>query len=125
MSNSNSSADRIEGKLIATAITAAAAGAALAYAVIKKSQPSEFDKSRGSFAKSQSFIFDDPSNCKETLPAQGRSDNILFPHNHEEKMKRRIATRVGVEQENNTPRNSVTVKVPATSANMGPGCKCV
>jgi homoserine kinase len=49
--------------------------------------------------------------------------DILFPHNHEEKMRRRIAQRVSVEEENKTPRNSVTVRVPATSANVGPGCK--
>ena len=38
-------------------------------------------------------------------------------------MKRRIAHRFSIEEENITPRESVTVRVPATSANMGPGCK--
>jgi hypothetical protein len=49
--------------------------------------------------------------------------SLLFPHNHEEKMRRRVATRYYIEEENNTPRDSVTVRVPATSANIGPGCK--
>jgi hypothetical protein len=53
------------------------------------------------------------------------SENLLFPHNHEEKMRRRIATRYTIEEENNTPRQSVTVRVPATSANVGPGCKYI
>jgi len=53
----------------------------------------------------------------------GETAGILFPYNHEEKMRRRIAARVAVEEDNMTPRNSVTVRVPATSANVGPGCK--
>lgn len=40
-------------------------------------------------------------------------------------MRRRIAARVSVEEENMTPRQSVTVRVPATSANVGPGYDCV
>lgn len=40
-------------------------------------------------------------------------------------MRRRIATRVSVEEENSTPRTSVTVRVPATSANVGPGYDCI
>ena len=48
--------------------------------------------------------------------------SILFPHNHEEKMRRTIAARALVEEDNFHPRDSVTVRVPATSANMGPGC---
>jgi hypothetical protein len=51
------------------------------------------------------------------------SEAMLFPHNHEEKMRRRIATRYTIEEENNLGRDSVTVRVPATSANVGPGCK--
>ena len=50
--------------------------------------------------------------------------SILFPHNHEEKMRRTIAARALVEEDNFHPRDSVTVRVPATSANMGPGCTC-
>jgi len=40
-------------------------------------------------------------------------------------MRRRIAARVAVEEDNMTPRQSVTVRVPATSANMGPGYDCL
>ncbi len=60
-----------------------------------------------------SYIFND----EQSIPT------ILLPHNHEEKMKMRISQRVAVEQEHSLPRRSVTVKVPATTANMGPGCK--
>ena len=60
------------------------------------------------------LIYDDPTY---------ESGPILYSHNHEEKMKRRIAARVAVEEDNKTPRNSVTVRVPATSANVGPGCE--
>lgn len=51
-----------------------------------------------------------------------RQGSFLFPHDHEERMRRQIAARHSVEEENSVPRNSVTVRVPATSANMGPGC---
>lgn len=64
-------------------------------------------------SKRSSYIFND----EESLPT------ILFPHNHEDKMKMRISQRVAVEQEHSLPRCSVTVKVPATTANMGPGCE--
>jgi hypothetical protein len=64
-------------------------------------------------SKRSSYIFND----EESRPT------ILFPHNHEDKMKMRISQRVAVEQEHSLPRRSVTVKVPATTANMGPGCK--
>ena len=49
---------------------------------------------------------------------------VLMPHQYEEKMRKRIAARVAVENENNLTRDSVTVRVPATSANVGPGCEC-
>lgn len=51
-------------------------------------------------------------------------NSFIFPHNHEERMRRQIAARQVVEEENAVARDSVTVRVPATSANMGPGCKC-
>ena len=50
---------------------------------------------------------------------------FLFPHNHEEKMHRRIATQYQIEDESSFSRESVTVRVPATSANIGPGCTCI
>jgi homoserine kinase len=102
--------------LIATAIAAAAAGAAVAYAAIKATDKKKSDAAyMPKVSRPGSMIFDqsDPR-------MQG---DIIFPHNHEEKMRRRIAQRVSVEEENRTPRKSVTVRVPATSANVGPGCE--
>jgi len=102
-------------QLVATAIAAAAAGAAIAYAAVK-SQENKSDTPR--LTKKKSAIFDDGVDPR----AKG---DILFPHNHEEKMRRRIAQRVVVEEENKRPRTSVTVRVPATSANVGPGYDCI
>lgn len=104
--------------LIATAIAAAAAGAAVAYAAIKATDKKKSDAAyMPKVSRPGSMIFDqsDPR-------MQG---DIIFPHNHEEKMRRRIAQRVSVEEENRTPRKSVTVRVPATSANVGPGYDCI
>ena len=39
------------------------------------------------------------------------------------KMRRRIATRLSVEEANRALRKTVTVRVPATSVNVGPGCE--
>lgn len=115
---SNSSTPKQE--LIATAVAAAAAGAAIAYAAIKAQDKKEtIYKSPNTRMSMNSLIINDAS----TDPRL--QSDILFPHNHEEKMKRRIAQRVSVEEENKTPRNSVTVRVPATSANIGPGCKYI
>jgi len=97
--------------LIATAIAAAAAGAAIAYAAVKATEK-------------KTVHIPPPSSRRPVIYDEGIDPNdILFPHNHEEKMRRRIAKRVSVEEENRIPRNSVTVRVPATSANIGPGCK--
>jgi hypothetical protein len=101
------------GKLIATAVGAAVAGAAIAVATMKLIEKPKEEVTLGR-RRSKPYIFDDPMEDVET---------IVFPHNHEEKMRRRIAARVAVEEDNLTPRNSVTVRVPATSANVGPGCK--
>jgi len=102
--------------LIATAIGAATAGAALAYAVIKANE--EKPKARmPKVVRPGSMVFDQSDPRMQS--------DILFPHNHEEKMRRRIAQRVSVEEENKTPRKSVTVRVPATSANVGPGYDCI
>jgi hypothetical protein len=120
---SSSSAD---SKLIVTAVSAAIAGAALAYTALKlsdshsnsnsnKTPHSHHDLDEATMrAARPSIIYD-----KEERASQA----VLFPHNHEEKMRRRIAARVAVEEDNLTPRRSVTVRVPATSANVGPGCK--
>ena len=40
-------------------------------------------------------------------------------------MNRKIALRSSVEQENAIPRDLVVVRVPATSANIGPGYDCL
>lgn len=74
----------------------------------KSSHPRQYRKS---------YIFEDNS-----ISESGNS--IVFPFNHEEKMRRLVAARAAVEEDNILPRQSVTVRVPATSANMGPGCKC-
>jgi hypothetical protein len=118
--------DNSTGKLVATAIGAAVAGAALGVAVVKLWDRPNVNKMReeDSIAnnmltdrpKRRSFIYEDPMEVRD-------SSTTLFPHNHEEKMRRRIAARAAVEDENLTPRRSVTVRVPATSANVGPGCK--
>ena len=116
MSNSSSNNNN---QLFGTAVAAAAAGAALAYAAMTMSQKNNETRDF-EYEKRKSFIYEDPNNDSFK---RSSSENILFPHSHEEKMRRRIAQRYAVEEENSAPRNKVTVKVPATSANMGPGCK--
>ena len=115
--------------LLGTAAAAAAAGAFMAYAAMrydtkkqekKKRQEEEEDKNLGR-PKRSSLIYETNSTGSTLTTSES---GILFPHNHEEKMRRRIAARVAVEEDNRTPRKSVTVRVPATSANVGPGCEC-
>jgi hypothetical protein len=128
-------------KLLATAAGAAVAGAALAVAAMKlstsmnnnssssngisysygsstigKGMANEEEFTPKALATRTSFIYEDPTTSEST-------NTLLFPHNHEEKMRRKIMARAAVEEENLAPRRSVTVRVPATSANMGPGCK--
>jgi len=105
-----------------TVIAAAVTGAALTYTAMKMNgsrNRDKYDHVHESLKKS-SYIFDDPEN-----DPQISNETVVFPHNHEEKMRRRIAQRYAVEEENSAPRKSVTVKVPATSANMGPGYDCL
>lgn len=113
------------GKLIATALGAACAGAALAVAIMKMT-----NSDKGKYGRPQTrpypppiFINEVPAVQEAGLARHDSEVSLLFPHNHEEKMRRRVATRYSIEEENNTPRDSVTVRVPATSANIGPGCK--
>lgn len=108
--------------MMATAIGAAVAGAALAVAAMKLTEKKKTDTtSSTNLARSRaSFIYEEKLGEDTT-----DGDRIIFPHNHEEKMRRRIAARVSIEEDNMTPRNSVTVRVPATSANFGPGYDCV
>jgi hypothetical protein len=113
-----------ETKLLWTAVGAAIAGAASTvlalkwYELNKAAAPSTKSEDRFGHAPSRpSLIFEDPTRDNAD------SHTIVYPFNHEEKMRRRIAARAEIEEENFQPRNSVTVRVPATSANMGPGCK--
>lgn len=114
-------------KLIYTALGAAAAGAALAIGIMKLTEKTESKKGGYDPADSRYYhtpVFmreaDDP---RDNLSRHDSQASLVLPHNHEEKMRRRVATRYSIEEENNTPRDSVTVRVPATSANVGPGCK--
>lgn len=116
--------DNSTSKLVVTAIGAAVAGAALGVAAVKlmdrKKTLRDEDMITNKLSdrpKRRSFIYEDPMEVRDS------SSTMLFPHNHEERMRRRIAARAAVEDENLTPRRSVTVRVPATSANVGPGCK--
>lgn len=103
--------------LVLTALGAAMAGAALGVAAVK------FTEARAPPAK-EKLKYHIPQRQHSLIFAQDESESgILLPHNHEEKMRRTIAARALVEEDNFHPRDSVTVRVPATSANMGPGCK--
>ena len=146
-----------DGKLLATAMGAATAGAALAVMAMKMIESSNNNNKNSNSHQGSSnntnnnesannllayhtddyrpvrtsVIMNDPSDLvgdgssSSSIGAMKResSEAMLFPHNHEAKMRRRIATRYTIEEENNLRRDSVTVKVPATSANVGPGCK--
>ena len=107
-------------KLAWVAAGAALAGASVAVAAMKLTEKK--DKQHDPYMQNPirmgtpSFI---------DLPEESERADVSFPHQHEEKMRRRIAARTAVEEENVVPRDSVTVRVPATSANMGPGCKCM
>ena len=134
---------REDGKLLATAMGAATAGAALAVMAMKMIESNgktnnENDANKNLLAYHTddkrpirtSVIMNDPSDLvgdgsTASIGSMQResSESMLFPHNHEAKMRRRIATRYTIEEENNLGRDSVTVRVPATSANVGPGCK--
>lgn len=110
-------------KLILTAVSAAVAGAAVSAALMtwlnqnrKSSDDNHHVGIKSNNERRTSYLIEDSNTSRSDL-------TLLFPHNHEEKMRRQIATRHAVEEDNSMPRRSVTVKVPATSANMGPGCK--
>mmetsp|Transcript_24551 Transcript_24551/g.48817 ORF Transcript_24551/g.48817 Transcript_24551/m.48817 type:complete len:434 (+) Transcript_24551:86-1387(+) len=115
-------------KLAATAFFAATAGAALSYLLLKnrsKSDPVHTHTPNQLIART-SFIFPDADNVSKAAASMSHSDTqILYPHSHEERMRRRIAARMAVEDENSLPRQSVTVRVPASSANCGPGYDCI
>jgi hypothetical protein len=109
-------------KLLATALGAAVAGAAIGITAMKLTSktaaaaaPSQGRDAMGNSSIRNSYIFEDPSSTN--------NKTVVFPHNHEERMRRKMTARAIVEEDNFVPRKSVTVRVPATSANMGPGCK--
>lgn len=107
-------------QLVATAIGAAVAGAALGVAAMKvmDSKSKKEEDAHSQFVplvrrnSRTQLIYEEPDGTR----------SVVFPHNHEEKMRRQIAARHAIEEDNILARNSVTVRVPATSANMGPGC---
>ena len=119
-------------KLAATAIIAGGFGAALSYYLLNKKQSSynlsDTRARSSSFTNSHSrtsFIFQDPEyDIGASVVSEGDT-TVLMPHSHEERMRRRIAARMAVEDENSQPRQSVTVRVPASSANCGPGYDCI
>ena len=125
MSNSNTNSNS-NTKLILTAGIAAACSAAITYAILQANRKrnetlsnassSSFTNHNKNITSRTSFI----SNTERDAPR-----DLVFPYNHEEKMRRRIAARVAVEDDNLQPRQRVTVRVPASSANMGPGYDCM
>lgn len=118
--------DNNDKKLIAAVLGAAAAGAALAVTIMRSNEKKrdQFDPRVVKRLSTHKTVFMNKE-PEDGMKRQDSEASLVFPHNHEEKMRRRVATRYSIEEENNTPRDSVTVRVPATSANMGPGCKSI
>lgn len=121
-------------KLAVTAIAAGGIGAALSYFLLQRKSSSSGSSSKSSLSSDQqysniksrtSFIFQDPEYDIGASTASASDTAVLMPHSHEERMRRRIAARMAVEDENSQPRQSVTVRVPASSANCGPGYDCI
>ena len=95
-------------KLLLTAIAAATAGCAVSYLTLKSQTAKnttknheDTDDPKAERNHSQTFIYEDSE--KDGLRSTG-SAAVLFPYNHEEKMRRRMAARVSVEDDNATPR---------------------
>jgi homoserine kinase len=110
-------------KLAATALLSASLGALLSYYLHRRSHdPSASSSTAHPPPTRTSFIFHDPAEVSST---SGTDAAVLFPHSHEERMRRRIAARMTIEEENSQPRQCVTVRVPASSANCGPGFDCI
>jgi hypothetical protein len=126
----SSSTSNDSTKLIITALAAGGISAALTYYYSNRNNkkkgggPSQHRSSSVlyPYAAAPSMIFQDEDVNIDTSLA---SVDVLMPHSHEERMRRRIATRISVEEENSVPRTSVTVRVPASSANCGPGYDCI
>jgi len=131
---SSSSSDNT--KLATTAILAGSLGAAVSYYLLQKklkSSSTNYSSStdvRHPLNSKTSFIFQDPEydigyDINSSIKSESNDTTVLMPHSHEERMRRRIAARMAVEDENSQPRQSVTVRVPASSANCGPGYDCI
>lgn len=132
---SSSSSDNT--KLATTAILAGSLGAAISYYLLQKKLKSSTTNNYSSSTdvrhplnSKTSFIFQDPEydigyDINSSIKSENNDTTVLMPHSHEERMRRRIAARMAVEDENSQPRQSVTVRVPASSANCGPGYDCI
>ena len=134
---SSSSSDNT--KLATTAILAGSLGAAVSYYLLQKKLKSSTTNNnnyssstdiRHPLNSKTSFIFQDPEydigyDINSSIKSDNNDTTVLMPHSHEERMRRRIAARMAVEDENSQPRQSVTVRVPASSANCGPGYDCI
>jgi homoserine kinase len=109
-------------KLVVTAVGAAIAGAAVGAGVMNI-----LNKKTCRKKKTETLYYHVPNQSTSILLSEAdnkeESQRLLMPHQHEERMRRKIAARAHIEEENFVPRDSVTVRVPATSANMGPGCE--
>lgn len=126
--------------LITTAVLAGAVGALISYTALKfQEMKRSISKNNDAITKihSQAEIHvlpesdAPPPTGTESVADDEFSDDEMIKSgkgaytymNHEAKMRRRL--RASVEEENLTPRESVTVRVPATSANVGPGYDCM
>jgi len=129
----SSSTNNDTAKLIITALAASGISAALTYYLSSRNTKK---KGGGGPSSSSSYPYNNLNRTSEphrpSMIFQVNEDvnmdaavDVLMPHSHEERMRRRIATRISVEEENSVPRSSVTVRVPASSANCGPGYDCI
>lgn len=116
--------------LATTALVAGGVGAAVSYYLVQRKGPTGAASQSQSIERLNSrtsFIFQDPEYDMGGASTHATTNDtaVLLPHSHEERMRRRIASRIAVEDENLQSRQSVTVRVPATSANCGPGYDCI
>ena len=68
-------------------------------------------------AKQNAFL---PEGVFAINPSPNKNSEFVYPHEHERKMTDRLHLNANVEDEN-IERTKVIVRVPATSANLGPG----
>ena len=55
------------------------------------------------------------------LSSQSVNENVLYPYEHERRMNERLKIQRELDELDHMERNKVVVRVPATSANVGPG----